>query len=66
MNSRDVIRLLLDECREAGAQSTWAKKHGLSASYVTDVVRGRRAPGPRLLKALGLETVTDYRKTKKP
>jgi hypothetical protein len=35
-------------------QSTWARAHGISAAYVNDVLAGRRAPGRKVLAALGL------------
>lgn len=38
-------------------QSAWALSHGLSASYVSDVINGRRDPSKAILDALGLERV---------
>lgn len=59
-----VITRLRAACRAAGSERRWAQTHGLSAQYVNDVLRGRRAPGPKLLAALGLELVVRYRETK--
>lgn len=41
-----------------------AKELGISAPYLSDIMNGNRSPGPKVLKALGLEreTVTRYRK----
>lgn len=46
------------------SQTAWAKKHGVSAAYVSDVLAGRREPGKLILDALGLERVTSYRRKK--
>lgn len=43
------------------SQAAWAKKHGLSPAYVSDVINGRREPGKAILEALGLERVVSYR-----
>lgn len=50
-----LVRLLLAECKAAGTRAKWASKNGVSAQYVTDVLKGRRAPGDRLLRGLGLQ-----------
>lgn len=33
---------------------------GISAGYLSDVTLGRRAPGPKILTALGLRRVVRY------
>lgn len=38
-----------------GTQAAWARAHGLSGPYVSDVLSGRRAAGPAILAALGLK-----------
>lgn len=57
----EIIELLKLKCDEAGSQARWAKENGLSQAYVNDVIRGTRAPGPKILAAVGLEGVMDYR-----
>jgi len=47
---------------EAGGQSAFAAKHGLSASYVSDVMNARRDPGASVLAAIGLKKVVGYAK----
>ena len=64
MTIDDVRAMLRKSCDQAGTLRAWAKVHGLSPAYVSDVVRGNRAPGPSILKALGLHTDMVYRKTK--
>ena len=61
MTLSDVLALLAGECEKAGSKAAWAKLHGLSASYVGDVLKARREPGGGILNALGLERVVSYR-----
>jgi transcriptional regulator with XRE-family HTH domain len=42
-------------------QSAVAKELGIMPSYLSDVLKGRREPGPQVLDALGLERVISYR-----
>lgn len=35
-------------------QAAWAREHKLSPAYVSDVLNGRRDPGNKILKPLGL------------
>lgn len=56
----DVIRMLRDACAAAGGQAAWARRHRISPGFVNDVLGGRGNPGERMLKALGLATVTKY------
>ena len=43
------------------SQAAWAKEHGISQAYVSDVINRRREPGKAILEALGLERVITYR-----
>lgn len=45
---------------ETGGVRALAKALGVSPSYVSDVLNGRRAPGPPFLAALGLKKVVVY------
>lgn len=45
----------------SGGQHAFAKTHGFSSAYISDVVRHRRDLSERLLAALGLERVVLYR-----
>jgi hypothetical protein len=42
-------------CKEAGSQKLWARANGVSESYVSDVLLGRRMPGKKILAPLGFE-----------
>ena len=46
-----------------GSQASWAKAHGVSPAYLSDVLNGRREPGEAILNALGLTRVAVYQKT---
>lgn len=56
----DVLRRLEEGVRKAGSQQAWAASAGVSAQYVGDIRKGRRAPGAAVLDALGLEKAVSY------
>lgn len=60
MTEDDVRALLLRETERAGSQRAWAARHGVSAPYVHDVIRGKRAPGRKMLAILGLRRIATY------
>lgn len=61
----DQVRGLMK--RAAGdSQKAWADRHKISASFVSDVLLGRREPAGKILDALGLERVVSYRKKAVP
>jgi DNA-binding transcriptional regulator YdaS (Cro superfamily) len=64
MTLDQVLALLRRQCDEAGGQAAWAKAVGVSPSYVSDVLVGRREPGAGILRHLGLVRVVTYRKVK--
>lgn len=64
MTRERVIVLLNRSIREAGGRAKWAAKHELSYEHVRAVIEGVRDPGPKLLRALGLERVTTYRRVR--
>jgi lambda repressor-like predicted transcriptional regulator len=47
-------------CVEAGSQKLWAAQAGVSQSYLSSVLSGRREPGESILAALGLVRVIAY------
>lgn len=53
LNIDQVAKLLRRQVR--GNQAEWATRHGISAAYVSDVLRGRRLPGKKITQAMGLE-----------
>ena len=66
MNTDQVLALLRAECDKAGSIRAWARKHGVSAMYVSNVLRSKQEPGPAICKPLGLtretKTVVTYRR----
>jgi transcriptional regulator with XRE-family HTH domain len=49
----EVVELLRRACAKAGSQRAWARQHGVSVAYVSDVLRGRRDPGKSILAEIG-------------
>ncbi len=67
MTASEVRDLLRKACDRAGGIRAWARERELSAAYVSDVLLGRREPGPSICEAFGLEAVrpeTVYRRAK--
>lgn len=58
----DVIAMLEQEIKKAGSQAAWADNNHISRQYVSDVVNGRRSPGLKVFRALGLFRVVEYTK----
>lgn len=54
--------LLVSRIQECGSQKEFAKQKGLSASYISDVLMGRRPFADRLLFALGYQREVRYQK----
>jgi len=57
MSDTDVRNRLAVLVTEAGSQKTAAKRLGVSLAYFHDVLRGTKAAGPKLLRALGYRRV---------
>ena len=62
LDAEAVRRMLVAVIGAVGTQSAFADRHGISAAYVSEVVRGTRDPGPAVLDALGLERVVGSRR----
>lgn len=56
----DDVRDLLKEMGRASTSAAVSKKLGVSAQYLCDIQMGRRAPGPKVLRAIGLREVITY------
>lgn len=63
----DIIykRIWKDYC-ESGTMRSLAKRYGVTAGYINDLLKHRRMPGPKILKHFGLKrrTVFVYEKFK--
>lgn len=65
MNNEEIKAKLAELVQLLGSQRAAAGQLGVSQAYLSDVLAGRRAPGPAILKALGLERETNYKETTK-
>jgi len=52
-----VLRARLD----GRTQAALAEELGISVSHLNDILSGRRAIGPKVMKALGIERVVTFR-----
>lgn len=59
--THDPLALLRARIEAANSQKLAADALGVSEAYLSDIVRGHKAPGPKILNALGLERVVTYR-----
>lgn len=69
IDSYDVayVRCTLERmAKQDGSQKALAGALGVSESYLSDVILGRREPGDKLLDAMGLERVVTYRNKEMP
>jgi hypothetical protein len=58
----ELHSLLEQSVKEAGSQAKFADQHDISRQYLGDVLRRKRAPGERILEALGMEKVVEFRR----
>lgn len=57
MTEDQVIERVRFEVKRSGSMRAYARTIGVTVSYVSDLLNGRRAPGPKILDPLGLEKV---------
>ena len=57
MQPTDPIEAISAEATRLGSVAELARASGLSASYIHDVLRGRRPPSDTLLSSVGLSRV---------
>lgn len=56
----EVRRRMLLDIRKLGSQAAYAEMVATSRSMVSMVMSGRKRPGPKVLKAVGLRRVVVY------
>lgn len=62
MTKTQVIIQLDAQVREAGGIRAWSRAHpGFSASFISDVLKGKLDPSKNLLALLGYEAVREVR-----
>ena len=57
----DLLIVLSAAIAAVGSQAAWCSANDISTAYVSDALNRRRAPGQKILSALGYEAVTYYR-----
>jgi len=62
MTVDEVRDLLRREADKAPSRDAFARSHGFSPQYLSDVLSGRRDPGNAILRALKLERDAVYRR----
>lgn len=65
MTLQQVLARLEKFVAEAGSQQAAAKRLGVHGSYLSDVRRGNRKPGRRVLLGLGLARVDKFEPVEK-
>lgn len=60
VTKQELIEHLRQLVEEAGSQRELAKRLGVSAPFIGDVLLGKREPAPKMLKALGLRRVVTF------
>lgn len=56
----DAVRKLLQKRVDESTQRAVADDLELSEQYVCDVLKGRREPGRKMLRALGIRRIVSY------
>lgn len=60
LDSIDVAARLRRACADAGGQTAFAGQVGVSVAFVNAVLSARKAPGARVLAAIGLRQIVRY------
>jgi len=61
-SNEEVIPLIQSRIKKDGTQSAFAKRIGVSASYLHDVLNGRRTPNEKIIRELGLTEIRGFAK----
>lgn len=60
----ELITIIVSQVQLSGSVSALSKKLGVSLSYLSDVLRGTREPGEKVLNSIGYKRVVLFEKTK--
>ena len=60
MTLEEFLQYVRQLAREQGSQQALAAKCGINASWLSEILKGRRDPGKKLLDALGFRRVVTY------
>lgn len=61
-SSEEVISLIQARIKKDGTQLAFAKRIGVSASFLHDVLNGRRTPNDKIISELGLTEIRGFAK----
>lgn len=64
MSPAEFLEYLSKEVTAAGGQTLYAVKVGISKQYLNDILKGRKEPGMKLLKAIGYKKIVTYEPTR--
>ena len=56
----DAVSELRKRLDKAGTQTALAKELGISKPYLSDILKGKRDPGPKVLAQLGIRRVVTF------
>lgn len=62
MTEREIIKILKARIEKAGTAKAFAKLHGFSGAFISNVVQRKSAVSPKLAKALGFEIIKSENK----
>ncbi|MDX6614679.1 MAG: hypothetical protein QOD75_3865 [Blastocatellia bacterium] len=60
LTQEEFLGLIRDDCETEGSQKALAAKLAVSEAYLSDVLRGRRSAGNKILSRYNLRAVTSY------
>ncbi len=60
LSKADLVELLRQRAKRAGSQQALAEALGVTPAYLSDVLGGRREPGPKILEVLRLRRQVVY------
>lgn len=60
LSPAEVRERIQAACVEAGSQIAFAERAGVSTSFLSNVLAGRRTPGAKLLRLMGLQKAVFY------
>jgi DNA-binding phage protein len=64
MSPAEFLEYLSKEVAAAGGQTLYAVHVGISKQYLNDILKGRKEPGMKLLKAIGFKKIVTYEPTR--
>lgn len=63
MNQHDLRTELVNRAEMIGGQNRLARAMGITTGHLSRVIRGEKAPGPKVLRYLRLREVITYERT---